>query len=124
MAEGYGLIVFRRLKSIYRKFGSAASLAAGISQHDEQLAKLSAAVAELMNGPALSPERRDAARKNLESLLLYQAQSRGESERMRELYESAAVRVAAAETEIADLKKKLDALEVSLNGNGPEEEHV
>ena len=114
--------MFRRLKSIYRKLDSAASLAAGISQHDEQLAKLSAAVAELMNGPALSPERRDAARKNLESLLLYQAQSRRESERMRELYESTAVRIAAAESEIADLKKKLEALEVALNGKRPEKE--
>ena len=124
MAEGYGLIVFRRLKSIYRKLDSAASLAAGISQHDEQLAKLSAAVAELTNGPALSSERRDAARKNLETLLLYQAQSRGEFERMREFYEANAVRVAAAESEIADLKKRLEALEVSLNGKGPEEEQA
>jgi hypothetical protein len=43
---------------------------------------------------------------------------------MRELYESTTVRVAAAESEIADLKKKLEALEVSLNGKGPEEEQV
>ena len=116
--------MFRRLKSIYRKLDSAASLAAGISQHDEQLAKLSAAVAELMNDPGLSPERRDAARKNLETLLLYQAQSRGEFERMREFYEANAVRVAAAESEIADLKKRLEALEVSLNGKGPEEDQA
>jgi len=110
--------VFQRLRGIYRKLDSAASLAVGISQHDEQLAKLSAAVAELMNDPSLSPERREAARKNLETLLLYQAQSRSEAEQMRELYESTAVRVAAAESEIADLKKKLEQLEVSLNGEG------
>ena len=116
--------MFQRLKSLYRKLDAAASLAAGISQHDEQLAKLNTAVAELMSDRGLSPERRDAARKSLETLLLYQAQSRGESERMRELYESTAVRVAAAESEIADLKKKLEALKVSLNGKGPEEEQV
>jgi len=108
--------VFRRLKGIYRKLDSAASLAAGIGQHDEQLAKLTAAVAELMNDPGLSPERREAARKNLETLLLYQAQSRSQTEQMRELYESTAVRVAAAESEIADLKEKLEQLEISLNG--------
>ena len=116
--------MFQRLRSLYRKLGAAASLAAGISQHDEQLAKLNTAVAELMNDPGLNPERRDAVRKNLETLLLYQAQSRGETERVRELYESTAVRVAAAESEIADLKKKLEALEESLNGEGPEEEQV
>ena len=124
MAQGYELIVFQRLKSIYRKLGTAASLAAGISQHDEEPARLNAAVAELMNDPGPSSERRDAARKNLETLLLYQAQSRGETERIRELYESTAVRVAAAESEIADLKKKLKALEASLNGEGPEEEQA
>jgi sugar (pentulose or hexulose) kinase len=119
VAQGYGLTVFRRLKGIYRKLDSAASLAAGVSQHDEQLAKLSAAVAELMNDPGLSPERREAAKKNLETLLLYQAQSRSETEQMRMLYESTAVRVAAVESEIAELKKKFEALEVSLNGKGP-----
>ena len=124
MTQGYGLIVFRRLKSIYRKLGAAASLAAGISQHDEDLAKLNAAVAELMSDPGLSPQRRDAARRNLETLLLYQAQSRGETERMRELYESTAVRVAAAESEISNLKKKLEALEELLNGERPDEERA
>jgi hypothetical protein len=124
MAQGYGLIVFQRLKSLYQKLDAAASLAAGISHHDEQLAKLNTAVVELMNDPGLSPERRDAARKNLETLLLYQAQSRGETERMRQLYESTAVRVASAESEIADLKKKLEALEESLNGEGPDEERA
>lgn len=108
--------MFRRLKGIYRKLDSAASLAAGISQHDEQLAKLNAAVAELMNDPGLSPERREAARKNLETLLLYQAQSRSETEHMRALYESTAARVAAVESEVAELKKKFEALDASLNG--------
>jgi chromosome segregation ATPase len=110
--------MFRRLKEIYNKLDSAASLAAGISQHDEQLAKLNAAVIELMNDPDLSPKRREKARKNLEDLLLYQAHARKQTERMRELYESAAFRIAAAESEIAELKKKLEGLEASLNRNG------
>ena len=110
--------MLRRLKTIYRKLNSAGSLAAGISQHDEQLAKLNVAVAELMNDPHLSPKRREAARRSLETLLLYQAQAKDQADHLRTLYESTAVRLAAAESEIADLKSKIGRMESSLNGKG------
>ena len=110
--------MLRRLKTIYRKLSSAGSLAAGISQHDEQLAKLNVAVAELMSDPDLSPERREQARRSLETLLVYQAQAMDQADHLRALYESTAVRLAAAESEIADLKSKIGRMESSLNGKG------
>ena len=103
-------------KEIFRKLDSAASLVVGLQQHDEQIAKLNAAVMGLMVDPDIGPKRRDSARRRLESLLLYQAQGREAVERMQELYESAVGRVAVAEMEIAELREKLEALEAALKG--------
>ena len=110
--------MFRSLKTVYRKLSSAGSLAAGISQHDEQLAKLNVAVAELMKNPDLSPERRETARRSLETLLVYQAQAKDQADHLRTLYESTAVRLAAAESEIAELRSKIGRIESKLNGKG------
>lgn len=106
--------MFRRWKEIYRKLDSAASLVVGLEQHDEQIANLNAAIMALMIDPELGPKRRESAKKKLETLLLYQAQGREDAERLRELYESAAARVAAAEMEIAELRKRLNALEAAM----------
>ena len=107
------------LKILYKKLGASAALLSGLRAHDEQLAQLRAAIATLMaEAPGLSPAEKKAAKAEIERLLAYQAISKDEAERLRALYDSAAARVAATETEIADLREKLKAMEGSLKDHG------
>ena len=111
--------MFNGLKNLYKKLGSSAALLSGLRAHDEQLAQLRAAIATFMaDTPGLSPTEKDAAKAKIESLLAYQAASKDETERLRALYESAAARLAATETEIAALREKLNAIEASLKDRG------
>ena len=111
--------MLRRLKTIYRKLNSAGSLAAGISQHDEQLAKLTVAVAELMNDPRSEPRTaRGCAKKPREPCFSIRPRQRTRPTICARSTSSTAVRLAAAESEIADLKSKIGRMESSLNGKG------
>ena len=125
MAEGYVLRlgaspskelsarpVLQRLKNIYRKIEGAASMSGRLRSHDQQLAELHAAVAVLaVEGHGLDATEKEAARVKLEGYLAYRSDAKEEIERLAALYESSAARVAAAEIEIADLRKKLLAIE-------------
>ncbi len=97
------------LKSLYKKLGASAALLSGLRAHDEQIAQLRAALAShIAEKQDLSAEERAKAKAEIGGLLAYQAVSKDETERLRALYESAAMRVSATEAEIAELREKLD----------------
>lgn len=107
------------LKNIYKKLGSGAALLSGLRAHDEQIAQLRAAVgAILAEAPGLSAAEKEAARAKIEALLAYQAIAKDETEGLRALYESAATRLAAAETVIAELQDRVSAMEDALRRRG------
>ena len=107
------------MRNLYKKIGASAGLLSGLRAHDEQIAQLRASLATLVaEKQGLSPEEKARAKAEIESLLAYQAVSKDETERLRALYESAAARVAATETEIAALREKLIEMETGLRGRG------
>ena len=107
------------LKSLYKKLSASAALLSGLRAHDEQIAQLRTAVATLLSEKhGLSAAEKVAAKTKIEGLLAYQAVSKDETERLRALYESAAARVAATESEIAALREKLSAMENALKDRG------
>jgi chromosome segregation ATPase len=111
--------VLNGLRNLYKKIGASAGLLSGLRTHDEQIAQLRASLATLLaEKRGLSPEEKARAKAEIESLLAYQAVSKDETERLRALYESAAARVAATETEIAALREKLIEMENGLRGRG------
>lgn len=105
--------MLQRLKNLYLKLESAAAVLSGrLKSHDQQLARLRAAVAALAaETPGASPEEKEAARVKLEGLLAQSGATREEMDRLAGLYESSAARVAAAEQEIADLRRRLQTVE-------------
>ena len=105
--------MLQRLKNIYRKLDSGAGLLSGrLKTYDQELARLRAAVAALaIDVPGLNPKEKEAARAKLEGLLAHNGEAKEELERLAALYESSAARVAKAEMEIADLRKKLKTME-------------
>ena len=105
--------MLQRLKHLYRKLNSGTGLLSGrLRSYDQELAQLRAAIAALtVEAPGMDPKQKDAARAKLEGLLAYQGDAKQEIERLAALYESSAARVAAAEMEISDLRKKLQSLE-------------
>ena len=107
------------LRNLYKKIGASAGLLSGLRAHDEQIAQLRASLATLLaEKQGLSPEEKARAKAEIESLLAYQAVSKDETECLRALYESAAARVAATETEIAALREKLIEMETGLSDRG------
>lgn len=100
--------MLRRLKDIYTRLGSAVRMGSRLSQHDRQLAQLGAAVAAVSTQmPGLDAKDREAAQAKLDEFLAYQGASTAEQERLSMLYESLAARIAQAEMEIDELRRKL-----------------
>ena len=102
----------RLINDLYQKLSSGAALVASLRAHDEQIAQLRATIAALLaEAPNLSQDQKQAAIAKIEGLLAYQAISCSETGRLRELYEAATTRVAKAESEIEELRRRLEALE-------------
>ena len=105
------------LKNFYKKLGASAALLSGLRAHDEQIAQLRASLAaSLAETQGLSADEKAKAQAKIEGLLAYQAISKDETERLRALYQSAAARVTATETEIAELREKVIAMEKTRGG--------
>ena len=105
--------MLKRLKNLYRKLDSAAAAFSGrLKSHDRELARLRAAIAALaVDMSGADPKEKHAAQTKLEGLLAQNGAAKEELDRLAALYESSVARVAVAESEIADLRKKLEAME-------------
>lgn len=106
--------MLQQIKELYRRFDTGIMRLKGkLRSHDEQLDQLHAAVAALAVDGVRDIEQRQAARRRLEEMFAHRAAVREEYERLLALYESTALRVAAAEAEISHLRERLDALEAA-----------
>lgn len=107
------------LKNLYKKLSASTALLSSLRAQDEQIAQLRAALASFIaEKQGLSPKEHAKAKAEIEGLLAYQAVSRDETERLRALFESAAVRLATTEAEIAALREKVATMEGSLKDRG------
>ena len=102
----------RLIIDFYQKLSLGAELVYSLRRHDEQIAQLRAVIAGILgDSHHLNEDQRRAAVTNIESLLAYQAISYRETEGLRAQYEAALARVAKAEHEVAQLRRRVEYLE-------------